>query len=82
MYVRDSTFRRTENQYRYVKDVKAYVINSHRDKDNLSLISAHQVKRIIGSTKKFVLLFFRERKQQGEDNELDINASLEGSSGK
>jgi hypothetical protein len=36
----------------------------------------------MGSTKKFVLLFLREGKQQGEGNKLDMKASLEGCSGK
>jgi hypothetical protein len=56
LYVRDAIFRRRENQYRLVKDGK-YAINAQKDKAKLSLISAHQERRIMGSTKKFVLLF-------------------------
>jgi hypothetical protein len=36
----------------------------------------------MGSTKKFVLLFLREGKKQGEGNELEMKESLEGCSGK
>jgi hypothetical protein len=39
-----------------------YSINAHKDKAKLSLISVHQARRIIGSTKKYVLLFLREGK--------------------
>jgi hypothetical protein len=35
----------------------------------------------MGSTKKFVLLFLREGKKQGEGNKLEMKASLEGCSG-
>jgi hypothetical protein len=63
LYVRDAIFRRRENQYGLVKDGKYYAINSQQDKAKLSLINAHQERRIMGSTKKFVLLFLREGKQ-------------------
>ena len=36
----------------------------------------------MGSTKKFVLLFLRKGKQQGEGSKLEMKASLEGCSGK
>jgi hypothetical protein len=82
LYVRDSIFRRRDNQYRLVKEGRAYAINAHKDKSKLSLISAHQARRIMGSMKKFVLLFLREGKQQGEGNQLEMKESLEGCSGK
>jgi hypothetical protein len=45
------------------------------------LINAPQTRRVMGSTKNFVLLFLREGKKQGEGNELDMKSSLEGFSG-
>jgi len=45
-----------------VKDVKSYAINADKDKSKLSLISANQARRIMGSTKMFVFLFLREGK--------------------
>jgi hypothetical protein len=59
-----------ENEYILVNDGKYYAINSHKDKAKLSLISAHQKTRIMGSTNKFVFLFPREGNQQGEVNKL------------
>jgi hypothetical protein len=35
----------------------------------------------MGSRKKFVLLFLRDGKKQGEGNKLEMKASLEGCSG-
>jgi hypothetical protein len=81
VYVRDTIFRRRENPYRLVKDGKSYAINAHKDKAKLYLISSHQERRIMGSTKKFVLLFLREGKKQGEGSKLEMKSSLEGCSG-
>ena len=64
-----------------MKDGKEYDTNSDKDKAQLFLINAHQARRIMGNTKKFVLLFLREGKKQGEGNKLDMKASLEGCSG-
>jgi len=61
-------FPRRDNQYTIIKDGKEYAINAHKDKVNLSLINAHQTRRIMGSTKKFVLLFLIRkvaRRRQG-----------------
>jgi hypothetical protein len=81
LYVRDVIFRRRANWYRLVKDGTSYAINAHHDKDKLSLINAHQKRRIMGSTKKVVLLLLREGKQQQERNKLEMKESLEGCSG-
>jgi hypothetical protein len=62
LYVCDAIFRRRENQYRLVKDVKAYAINAHKDKANISLIIVHRARRIMGNTKNFFLVLLREGK--------------------
>jgi hypothetical protein len=80
--VRDVIFRRRENQYRLVKEGKSYAINAHQEKANLSLINAHHARIIMGSTKKFILFFLIEGKQQGEGNNLEMKATLEGCSSK
>lgn len=77
LYVRDAILRRRANQYRLVKDGKEFTINAHKDKAKLSLISDNHARRIIGSTKKLILLFLREGKQQGEGSEVEMKASLE-----
>jgi hypothetical protein len=82
LYVRDAIFRRRENQYRLVKDGKEHAINACKDKAKLSLINTHQARRIMGNTKKFVFLFLRVGKKQGEGSKLEMKASLEGCSGK
>jgi len=81
LYVRYAIFSRRYNQYNLVQKGREYDINAHKDKDKLSLINAHRVRKIMGSMKKFVLLFLREGKQQGEVIQWEMKVSLEGCSG-
>jgi hypothetical protein len=64
MYMRDAIFMRRANQYHLIKDGKSFIINAHKGKSKISLVSAHQAKRLINSTKKYVLIFF-ETKPKG-----------------
>jgi hypothetical protein len=77
LYIRDAMFRGRDNQYCLGKNVKSFVINTHKGKYKLSLISAHQDRTLINANKKFVLLFLRDKKQQG-DNIMQLRTSLEG----
>jgi len=45
------------------------------------MVNSHQARRIMGSSKKFVLLFLRKGKWQGEGSKLEMKASLERCSG-
>jgi hypothetical protein len=60
MYMRDAIFMRRDNQYRLIKYGKSYIINTHKDKSNISLVSANHFKTLISSSKKYLLLFLRE----------------------
>jgi hypothetical protein len=76
MYLRDEIFMRTINQYCLIKDGKSFIINVQKSKYKISLVSANQDKKLINSSKKFVLLFLREN--QVGDESVKVNASLEG----
>ena len=65
MYMRDAVFMRRANQYRLIKDGKPFIINAHKDKSKISLVSANQAKKLISASKKYVLLFLREN-QSGD----------------
>ena len=67
MYIRDAIFMQRATQYRLIKDGKSYIINAHKGKSKISLVSANQAKRLISYSKNYVFLFLRE------------NESLEGS---
>jgi hypothetical protein len=55
--------------------VKYYIINAHKGKSNISLVSANQAKTLISSTKKCVLLFLRENQPRKEL--VSVKESLE-----
>jgi hypothetical protein len=52
MYMRDGIFMRRENYYRLIKHVKYFIINAHKGKSNISLLSANHAKFLISSCKK------------------------------
>ena len=60
MYMRDVISMWRENRYLLIKDGKSYIINAHKDKSNISLVSANQYKNFISCSKKHVLLLLRE----------------------
>jgi hypothetical protein len=76
MYMRDEIFMQRANQYKLIKDDNSYIINVHKVKSKISLVSVNQAKKLIGSIKKYVLLFLREN-QSGEEL-LKVKTSLEG----
>jgi hypothetical protein len=45
MYMRDAIFMWRDNQYLLIKDGKYYIINTHKGKSKISLVSANQVKK-------------------------------------
>ena len=60
MYMRDVIFMQRSNQYCLMKDVKSYIMNTHKGKSKISLVSANEAKKLISSSKKYVLLFLRD----------------------
>jgi len=57
MYMRDAIFMQRANHYSLIKDGKAYIINAHKGKSNILLVSVNQAKKLISSSKKCVFLF-------------------------
>jgi hypothetical protein len=65
-----------ENQYCLIKDGNPYIINSHKYKSNISLLSTNQNKNLISYSKKYVLIFLRENRPG--DESVRVKESLEG----
>jgi len=76
MYMRDGILMKKSNQYFLIKDGKSFIINAHKGKAKISLISVNQDKKLICSSRKFVLLFLRENYL--EDELVKVKTSLEG----
>jgi hypothetical protein len=51
MYKRDVILMQRANQYRMIKDGKSYIINSHKGKSKISLVSSNQTKNLTSSSK-------------------------------
>ena len=52
-----------ENQYHLIKYNKSFIVNMHKYKLNIPVVSSNQAKKFISSTSKFVFLFLRQNKQ-------------------
>jgi len=76
MYLRDEIFMRRENEYNLIKDGKSFIINAHKVKSNIYLVSSNQAKKLISSSRKFVLLLLRDNQLRNEL--VKVKAYLEG----
>jgi len=57
MYMRGAIFIQRANQYQLIKDGNSYIINAHKDKLKISLVSANRAKKLISCSKKYVFIF-------------------------
>jgi hypothetical protein len=55
-YMRDLIFMQISNQYQLIKDENSYIINVHKGKSKISLVSVNQAKKLISSSNKCVFL--------------------------
>jgi hypothetical protein len=76
MYMSDEIFMHRANQYQMIKDGKSYIINAHKGKSNILLVSANQAKKLISSSKKYIFFFLREN--YSDDESMRVKAYLEG----
>lgn len=56
LYTRNAIFKTREKQFSLVKDGKSFVINARKGKSKISLIIANKEKKMISSSRKFILL--------------------------
>jgi hypothetical protein len=70
----DVIFMRRESQYCLIKDGKCFIINENKGKSKISMVSANQAKKLINSSRIFVLLFLREN--HIGDESVKVKASL------
>jgi hypothetical protein len=75
MYIRDAIFMWRAKKYQLIKDGKYYIINAHKCKSKSSLVSVNQTKKLISSSRKYVLLFLREN--QFDNESMRLKASME-----
>jgi len=74
--MRDEIFMQRVKRYQLIKYGKSYIINVHKDKSNISLVSSNQANKLISSSNKCLLLFLREN--HTKDELKRVKASLDG----
>jgi len=62
LYDRKAIFYRAGNKYQLIKDGIEYIVRAHKLKNNYTLINSGQVKIIVNSCKKFLLMVVKEKK--------------------
>jgi len=60
MCMRDAILMRRAKQYPLFKDGKSLIINAHKGKYKISLVSAKQAETLISSSRQFALVFWRQ----------------------
>ena len=61
LFDRKAIFHRHENKYHLFKDGKEFIVRAHRKKTNIAMVNAGQVKRLVNSSKNFVLLMIKPK---------------------
>lgn len=61
LYNRNAIFYRTENKYQLTKDGIKYIVRAHKLEDNFSLINSGQMKRIVNSSKQYLLMIVKAK---------------------
>jgi hypothetical protein len=61
LYDRKAVFFRHENKYHLTKGGVEYIVRSHSMRVNTTLVSAGQMKRLINTNKRYVLMLVREK---------------------
>jgi hypothetical protein len=61
LYDRKTVFFRHENKYHLTKGGVEYIVRAHNMRVNTTLVSAGQMKRLINTNKRYVLMVVREK---------------------
>ena len=67
LYDRDAVFYRREHKYHLKKDGVEFIVRAHQSKNHLNLIVANQMKRLIISNKRFVIMCVKEQHKNRHD---------------
>ena len=59
LYDRKTILYHEENKYHIFKDQVEYIVRAHKLKDNISLISAGKMKRLVNISKYFILIVLK-----------------------
>ena len=75
LYIK-AIFRRYENKYHLFKDGVEYIVRTHSKKLNLSLVNARQMKRLVNSSKNFVILMIKPKNDVDNEDFKGCDSNL------
>ena len=73
IYDCDAIFYIREHKYHLKKDEVEFIVRAHQSKNHLNLVIANQMKRLISSNKRFVIMCVKEQHK----NQHDVCSSYE-----
>ena len=68
LYDRDVEFHRNEHKYHLKKYGIEYIVREHKTKTHLDLVNSNQMKRLIISSKRYVLMVVKEQRKDLHDD--------------
>ena len=69
-------FHRHENKYHLFKYGKDFHVRAHRKKTNIAMVNARQVKRLVNSSKSFVLLMVKPKVDMNHESFENCDSTL------
>ena len=78
LYDRDVVFFRIEHVYHLRKYGIKYIVRAPKNKDQLNLINANQMKRLISSSKRYILMSVKEQHKDLNDSFSSCEFQYEG----
>ena len=76
LYDRKVIFHCDEKKYHLFKEGKEYIVRAHRKKTNIVMVNAGQVKRLVNSSKNFVLLMIKPKADVNHESFEDFDPKL------
>ena len=67
LYDYDAVFYRREHKYNLQRDGVEFIVRAHKLKSHLDLVSVNQIKRLISSSKRYVLMVVKEQHKDRQD---------------
>ena len=78
LYDHDAVFYRKEHMYHLMKYGIKYIVRAHKTQNHLNLINANQMKCLISSSKRYILMSIKEQHKDLNDTFLGCEIQYEG----
>ena len=76
LYDRDAVFYRREHKYHLKKDGVEFIVRAHQNKNHLNSVHVNQMKRLISSNKRFLIMCMKGQHNNRHDGCLSYDTQL------